>query len=131
MNLDLLDKIKFGKDGLVPLVVADYRTKRTLVLCFMNDEALRRTLETGKIHTYSRSRGRVALKGESSGHLQIVKRVLVNCNEDSLVFEVEQKVAACHMGYFSCYYREYEGETGEFKVVDERVFDPNEVYGKK
>ena len=128
--MKLLERVKFGKDGLLPVGVVDFDTKRLLVLCFMNDEALRRTLETGKVHTYSRSRGRIALKGESSGHLQLVKRVLVNCNEDSLCVEVEQKVAACHTGYFSCYYREADPQTGEFKVVDERVFDPEQVYRK-
>ena len=128
--MKLLEKIKFAADGLVPVGVADARSKRLLVLCFMNDEALRRTLETGKVHTYSRSRGRVALKGESSGHFQAVKRVLVNCNADSLCIEVEQAVAACHEGYFSCYFRQADPETGEFAVVEERVFDPATVYKK-
>lgn len=128
--MKLLESVKFGNDGLLPVGVVDFDTKRLLVLCFMNDEALRRTLETGKVHTYSRSRGRIALKGESSGHLQLVKRVLVNCNEDSLCIEVEQKVAACHTGYFSCYYREADPATGELRVVDERVFDPEKVYRK-
>lgn len=130
MNLDLLKKVKFGADGLIPLVVADVKTRRPLVLCFMNEEALRKTLETGKVHTYSRSRGRIALKGESSGHFQIVKRLFVNCNMDSLVLEVEQLTAACHEGYFSCYYREYDQATGEFRVEDERIFDPGKVYKK-
>jgi len=128
--MNLIEKLNWGKDGLMPIAVADYETKRTLVLCFMDKEALRLTLETGKVHTYSRSRGRVALKGESSGHVQNVKRILVNCNEDSLCIEVEQKVAACHMGYFSCYYREVDPATGEYTAVEERVFDPEEVYGK-
>lgn len=128
--MKLLEKIKFGSDGLLPVAVVDHETKRVLVLCFMNDEALRLTIETGKVHTYSRSRGRVALKGESSGHLQLVKRILVNCNEDSLCVEVDQKVAACHTGYFSCYYREADPATGDLTVVDERVFDPEQVYGK-
>ena len=128
--MDLIERLKWGKDGLIPVAVADYRTKRVLVLCFVDDEALRLTLATGKVHTYSRSRGRVALKGESSGHFQVVKRVLINCNEDSLCIEVEQKVAACHMGYFSCYYREADPQTGELKEVEARVFDPEEVYGE-
>jgi phosphoribosyl-AMP cyclohydrolase len=128
--MNLIEKLNWGKDDLMPIVVADFETKRALVLCFVDKEALRLTLETGKVHTYSRSRGRVALKGESSGHFQIVKRVLVNCNEDSLCIEVEQREAACHMGYFSCYYREADPETGEFKVIAERVFDPDDVYGK-
>lgn len=128
--MSLVDRIKWGKDGLAPVAVVDHETQRLLVLCFMDREALRRTLETGKVHTYSRSRGRVALKGESSGHFQLVKAVRVNCNEDSLCFEVEQKVAACHMGYLSCYYRVVDPETGELTVTDERVFDPEAVYKK-
>ena len=128
--MNLIERMRWGKDGTIPLVVVDSETQRTLVLCFMDREALRLTLETGKIHTYSRSRGRVALKGETSGHYQIVKRIRVNCNEDSLVFEVEQKVAACHNGYFSCYYREVDLKSGELRTVDERLFDPDKVYGK-
>ena len=128
--MHLIDRLKWDKDGLVPMVVADSATERALVLCFADREALRKTLETGKVHTYSRSRGRVALKGESSGHVQIVKRILINCNEDSLCIEVDQKVAACHMGYLSCYYRECDPDTGELRVVDERLFDPDEVYRK-
>ena len=128
--MNLIERLKWDNDGLVPVVVADYATGRPLVLCFVDKEALRLTIETGKVHTYSRSRERVALKGESSGHVQIVKRILVNCNEDSLCIEVEQKVAACHMGYMSCYYRQADPETGELKVVEERVFDPKAVYKK-
>ena len=128
--MDLVERLKWGADGLIPVAVADHKTKRTLVLCFMDKEALRMTLEAGKVHTYSRSRGRVALKGESSGHFQAVKRILINCNEDSLCLEVDQKVAACHMGYSSCYYREVDLATGELTVVDNRVFNPDDVYKK-
>jgi len=128
--MKLLDQVRWGNDGLVPLIVADHVTRRPLVLCFMDREALRLTLETGKVHTYSRSRGRVALKGESSGHFQIVKRILINCNRDSLLIEVEQKVAACHEGYFSCYFRQIDPVTGEMQVVEERLFDPKAVYKK-
>ena len=128
--MSLIEKIKWGKDGLAPVAIVDHETQRLLVLCFMDPEALRLTLETGKVHTYSRSRGRVALKGESSGHFQLARRIRVNCNEDSLCFEVEQEVAACHMGYLSCYYRVADPKTGELTITDERVFDPDAVYGK-
>ena len=127
--MELIERLKWGADGLAPVMVTDSETGRPLVLCFMDRDALWLTLETGMIHTYSRSRGRVARKGERSGHSQIVKRIRINCNEDSLQFEVEQKVAACHMGYFSCYYREVDPKTGKLSIVDERIFDPDQVYG--
>jgi phosphoribosyl-AMP cyclohydrolase len=128
--MEWIEKLRWGRDGLMPVVVADHATRRPLVLCFMDREALRATIQTGKVHTYSRSRGRMALKGESSGHFQFVKRLLVNCNEDSLCVEVEQKVAACHAGYFSCFYREIDPRTGERRAVEERLFDPDAVYRK-
>jgi phosphoribosyl-AMP cyclohydrolase len=98
------------------------------VLCYLDREALARTLETGLVHVYRRSKGRVMLKGEVSGHTQRVEDIFVNCDLNSLAIAVEQKVAACAHGYYTCYYRRYNRDTDELEVVAERLFDPDEVY---
>ncbi len=124
-----LDFDKLG--GLVPCIVQDYKTGEVLMLAFMNKEAWEKTLKEGKAHFYSRSRGKLWMKGESSGNVQIVKSILVDCDEDTVLLKVEQVGgAACHTGYRSCFYRELTPD-GSFKIVSEKVFDPEEVYGKK
>ena len=124
----IADQVRFSADGLIPVAVTDSRTLRLLVLCYMNREALEKTLSDGLIHTYSRSRGRLALKGETSGHVQTVCDVRLNCDGNSLEIRVEQNVAACHTGYYSCYYRRWDAERGKWVVDDERLFDPDRVY---
>lgn len=120
--------LRFNDQGLIPTAIADYTTGRLLTLCYMNRDALARTLETGKIHLFRRSRGRLMMKGETSGHIEIVKETRVDCEGNSLLFLVEQKVAACHAGYFSCYYRRYDAGKDLWETTDERVFDPEKVY---
>ncbi len=122
------DVLKFSDNGLIPAIIADDITRQPLVLCYMTREAVEKTLETGKIHVFRRSKGRLMMKGETSGHIEIVKDVRVDCEGNSLVFFVEQKVAACHAGYFSCYYRAYNAENDSWGVVEERIFDPEKVY---
>ncbi|MHC1610775.1 MAG: phosphoribosyl-AMP cyclohydrolase [Candidatus Methanospirareceae archaeon] len=114
-----------GKE-LRPVIVQDYETGEVLMLAYMDDEALRLTRETGKAHYWSRSRGRLWKKGESSGHEQLVKDILIDCDEDTILIKVEQIGGACHTGYRSCFYRRIDG-----KIVGEKVFDPEEVYGKE
>jgi len=126
--MPLADKVKFDERGLIPAIIFDTGTKAPLVLCYLDREALARTLETGLVHVFRRSRGRVMLKGETSGHTQRVIDVFVNCDSNSLAIEVEQKVAACAHGYYTCYYRRYNAETDALEVQGERVFDPEEVY---
>jgi phosphoribosyl-AMP cyclohydrolase len=101
---------------------------QVLMMAWMNREALEKTLATGKIHTYSRSRGRLALKGESSRHFQHVKEFWTDCDRDVVLFKVVQDVAACHEGYRSCFFRKHEG--GQWETVGERAFDPEKVYHK-
>jgi phosphoribosyl-AMP cyclohydrolase len=122
--------LKYDANGLVPAIIQDHATGEVLVLCYMNRDAVEKSIETGKVHTYSRSRNRLALKGESSGHFQLVKRVLADCDKDAVVFQVEQKVAACHEGYYSCFYREYQAGKDDWKTVGTRKFDPSKVYAK-
>jgi len=126
--MSLVDTLNFDAQGLVSAVIVDAATNEPLVLCYLDREALARTLETGFVHVYRRSKGRVMLKGETSGHTQKVVDVFVNCDLNSLAIKVEQKVAACHLGYYSCYFRRYNRDTGELEVVAERLFDPDEVY---
>jgi phosphoribosyl-AMP cyclohydrolase len=124
-----LDQLKFDANGLIPLIVQDVKNGQVLMMAWMNREALEKTLATGKIHTYSRSRGRLALKGESSAHFQLVKEFWTDCDRDVVLFKVDQDVAACHEGYRSCFYNKY--ETGEWRVIGERAFDPDKVYHNK
>ena len=117
-----------GTDGLLPAIAQDVATGEVLMLAYINEESWRKTIETGKAHYWSRSRNKLWLKGESSGHVQMVKEILVDCDLDTVVFKVEQLGgAACHTGHKSCFYRRVQGE--ELLVQGEPVFDPAKVYG--
>ncbi|MFB6282046.1 MAG: phosphoribosyl-AMP cyclohydrolase [Haloferacaceae archaeon] len=116
--------VAFGDDGLVPAVAQDAETGEVLMLAYASGEALRRTRETGRAHYHSRSRDELWEKGATSGHVQRVREVRVDCDADALLYLVEQEGGACHTGYRSCFHRTVGGET-----VGERVFDPDEVYG--
>ena len=126
-----LDKLKFDGNGLIPIIVQDVENGQVLMMAYMNREALEKTLATDKIHTYSRSRGRLALKGESSRHFQHVKEVRTDCDRDVVLFKVVQDVAACHEGYRSCFFRQYEAGASDWKTVETPAFDPKSVYEKK
>lgn len=101
--------LKFNEDGLIPVVVQDAKTKEVLMLAYANEEALRKTFETGYAHYYSRSRKKLWMKGEESGNVQKVIEVRVDCDEDALLYIVEQKGVACHTGNYSCFFRKLEG----------------------
>ncbi len=113
-------------DGLIPVIVQDAETREVLMMAYANEEAVRLTQKTGFAHYYSRSRKKLWKKGEESGHFQRVKRILADCDEDCLIYEVEQTGAACHTGYRTCFYRTLEGE-----ITGEKVFDPEKVYKKR
>jgi phosphoribosyl-AMP cyclohydrolase len=122
--------IDFAKaGGLVPAIAQDAATGQVLMLAFMNEEAFRETLRTGRAVYYSRSRGKLWRKGEESGHVQIVKNIYIDCDADTVLLKVEQiGGAACHEGYASCFYREI--KDAEVKVIAERVVDPKTIYKK-
>ena len=126
-----LGKLKFDSAGLVPIIVQDVANGQVLMMAYMNREAILRTLETGKIHTYSRSRGRLALKGESSRHFQHVREFWTDCDKDVVLFKVEQDVAACHEGYRSCFHRRHDPASGQWEIVGTKAFDPEKVYHNK
>ncbi len=126
--MQLLTNLKFDNKGLIPAVIVDVTDNRVLTLCFMNQEALEKTIETGKVHVFRRSKNRLMLKGETSGHTQSVEEVLFDCEGKSLVIKVKQNVAACHAGYRSCYYRKYNDKTDNIEIIEEKVFDPEKTY---
>ena len=118
-------KIKFDDKGLIPVIAQEAVTKEVLMLAYADHEAVELTLSSGYAHYYSRSRKKIWKKGEESGHLQKVHEILVDCDEDALVYLVTQVMAACHTGFRSCFYRRLDGT-----VIGERLFDPAEVYAK-
>ena len=126
--MQLLTNVKFDDKGLMPAVIVDVTDNRVLTLCFMNQDALEKTIETGQVHVFRRSKNRLMLKGETSGHTQSVEEVFFDCEGKSLVIKVKQKVAACHAGYMSCYYRKYNDKTDNIEIMEEKVFDPEKTY---
>lgn len=120
------EKVKWDEKGLVPVVVQDFKTKDVLMVAYMNEEAYNLTLKTGKAHYYSRSRQKLWLKGETSGHTQEVKSLAIDCDNDTILIMVDQQVAACHTGYWSCFYRVWDNG---WKIIGKKVFDDKEVYG--
>jgi phosphoribosyl-AMP cyclohydrolase len=123
-------ELDFAKsaDGLLPAIVQDAESGDVLMLAYINQESWNKTLETGKAHFWSRSREKLWLKGESSGHMQLIKEIFVDCDLDTVVFKVEQLGgAACHKGYRSCFFRRV--SNGRLETVGESIFDPAKVYG--
>jgi phosphoribosyl-AMP cyclohydrolase len=125
--IKLLDFSKI-KGGLIPIITQDYRTNEVLMLAFANEDAIRKSLETGFSHYYSRSRKTLWKKGETSGHVQEIQNVITDCDNDSILFKVKQIGAACHKGYDTCFYNEF--KDGELKIIGKKVFNPDEVYKK-
>jgi phosphoribosyl-AMP cyclohydrolase len=114
------------QDGLIPVVVQDQTTREVLMVAYANSEAVELTASTGFSHFYSRSRKKIWRKGEESGNVQRVTRILVDCDEDCLLYEVIPEGAACHTGHMACFFRTLNGEE-----ISMRVFDPAMVYANK
>jgi len=124
---EILKEVDFEKgNGIIPAIAQDYKSKKVLMLAYMNETALRETLKTGYMTYWSRSRGILWKKGEQSGNRQIVKEMFVDCDNDALVFLVEPLGASCHKGFFSCFYRQI--DTTGLKQIEEKVFDSEETY---
>ena len=126
--MDILDELKFDKAGLIPVIVQDNENNEVLMMAFMNRQALQKTLESGRVCFWSRSRQEYWIKGETSGHTQTVKSVAFDCDGDALLIKVEQKGGACHIGYRSCFFREVPSDGNSSRIVGKKVFDPDEVY---
>ena len=117
-------------DGLVTAVIQDHASKRVLMVGFMNEEAFRKTVETGYATFFSRSRNKLWLKGETSGHRLVVKDIATDCDTDALLIQVEAiGPGVCHEGYQSCFFRSL--DSGKWHVSEQRAYDPGAVYGVK
>ncbi len=124
----MLEQVKFGPDGLVAALAQDHETGEVLMLAWMNRDTLQRTLEENVMTYWSRSRQEIWVKGQSSGHIQEIMEIRIDCDGDTLLFKVKQHGgAACHTGHKSCFHRRY--EHARLVTDSERVFDPDEVYG--
>ena len=137
--MELNFRINMGGEDLVIAIAQDYQTNEVLMVAFMNKEAVEQTLKTKKAHYYSTSRQKQWLKGESSGNVQTVKEMYIDCDADAIIMKVEQIGAACHEGYRSCFFRQLDIDKEnididnltdeDVKVISERLFDPKEMYG--
>lgn len=129
-NLDWLEAIRWTADGLVPAIAQDATTGDILMMAWMNRESLRLTAEEGQAVYWSRSRGKLWRKGESSGHQQVVQDIRLDCDEDVILLKVEQKGGiACHTGRRSCFYRSL--KDGQWVSVEPVIKDPDAIYGNK
>ncbi len=126
--MEMYDKLKYDDNGLIPAVIQDVENNEVLMVAYMNRDSLKTTIETGKTHFWSRSRQKYWMKGESSGHTQEVREIYTDCDADTVLIKVKQNVAACHVGFRSCFYRQW-SENG-WKVTGEKVFDEKDVYKK-
>ena len=123
---------KFDSDGLIPAIAQDARTGQVLMVAYMNQEALAETIATGNAIYFSRSRNKLWRKGQESGHVQKVKEILVDCDQDCLILKVQADAGQCHVGYQSCFYRKIRpGSNQEMEFIAKPVYDPNEVYEKQ
>jgi phosphoribosyl-AMP cyclohydrolase len=127
-NVQELSDLKYDSNGLIPAIIQDAETKEVLMMAYMNEQSLRATIETGKTHFWSRSRQKYWMKGESSGHVQEVREIRIDCDKDTLLISVNQIGAACHEGYHNCFYRKY--TSGSWTVDAQRIVDPEQVYKK-
>jgi len=129
--MKFLEQLKFTADGLIPAIIQEQSTGRVLMMAWMNEDSLKKTVETGKTWFWSRSRQKYWMKGESSGHTQDVKDIAFDCDGDTLLIQVEQEGAACHEGYKSCFFRSVRDGGESVAVAEVRLVDPDEVYGSK
>ena len=126
---ETIRELKYTPDGLIPAIVVDADNGQVLMMAWMNAATVKSTVESGRPHFWSRSRGKIWIKGESSGHVQEVRAMYADCDLDTLLIEVSQHGGACHEGYRSCFYRRL-GAEGGWEVVAEKIFDPEEAYRK-
>lgn len=121
IHKSLKDEIKFNADGLIPAIIQEAQTGEVLMLAYLNEEALEKTLSTGLTHFWSRSRNKLWLKGESSGHFQKVLEIRLDCDGDTLLIKAKQTVGACHTGYYSCFYRSYNSRKKGLTIKGRKV----------
>lgn len=123
----MLPELKYDSNGLIPAIIQDVESNEVLMMAYMNESSLQKTIETGYAHFWSRSRNKMWKKGETSGHVQEVKTIFYDCDRDTVLIKVIQHgPGACHTGHRSCFYTDISGEERA-----EKVFPEDEVYGKK
>lgn len=123
-----ISQVKFDANGLAPAIALDVETGQVVMMAYMNEKSLIQTVETGIGTYWSRSRQKFWVKGESSGHTQEVQWIRLDCDGDTVLLGVKQNGAACHMGYFSCFFRKL--VDGEWVITEEKIFDPDATYSK-
>ena len=123
-----MTKFKFDQNGLMPAIVQDYKTHNVLMLAYVNRTAIQKMLAIGKTCFYSRSRKTYWIKGETSGHIQKVKRITTDCDRDTLLIEVKQIGGACHLGYRSCFVHLLDRKGKIKRITQKKVFDPKTIY---
>lgn len=128
--MKLFEDLKFDDKGLIPAVIQDEATKEVLTLCYLNKEALKKTLDEGCVYVFRRSKNMLMKKGQSSGCIQTLKSLYIDCEGNSILIKVDQKLAGCHEGYFTCYFRKVDKD-GKKTISIKRLFDPKKVYPVK
>ena len=123
-----MTKFKFDQNGLMPAIVQDYKTREVLMLAYVNQTAMKKMLSIRKTCFYSRSRKTYWIKGETSGHIQKVKRITTDCDRDTLLIEVKQIGGACHLGYRTCFVHLLDRKGKIKRVTQKKVFDPKAIY---
>lgn len=129
--MSFLDQLKFNADGLIPAIIQEQSTGRVLMMAWMNRSSIEKTIETGKTWFWSRSRQKYWMKGESSGHVQMVADISFDCDADTLLIQVRQTGAACHEGYQSCFFRSVGTGQAAAQVTEPQLISPEKVYGGK
>jgi len=129
--MSFYEKLKFDDNGLIPAIVQEQNSGRVLMMAWMNRASLEKTIETRKTHFWSRSRQKFWMKGEESGNTQTVKDVAFDCDGDTLLIQVEQNGPACHEGYKSCFFRSTEGKGETFRITEQQLLKPEQMYKKK
>jgi phosphoribosyl-AMP cyclohydrolase len=124
------DQLKYNADGLIPAIIQEQASGRVLMLAWMNRASLEQTIQTGRTHFWSRSRQKFWMKGETSGHVQSVRDIALDCDGDTLLIQVEQVGAACHEGYQSCFFRSLSAGDPAVRITEPRLQSPEDIYGK-
>ena len=128
--MSFYNQLKFDANGLIPAIIQEQGTGRVLMMAWMNRTSLEKTIATGRTHFWSRSRRKLWMKGEISGHIQHVKDIAFDCDGDVLLIQVEQIGTACHKGYKSCFFRSVEKGGKSFKITEAQLKTPEQTYGK-
>jgi phosphoribosyl-AMP cyclohydrolase len=126
-----LDQLKWTSDGLIPAIIQEQRTGRVLMMAWMNRASLEKSIQTRRTWFWSRSRKKFWMKGETSGHVQVIKDIAFDCDADVLLIQVEQEGAACHEGYRSCFFRSIDADGEDWKETEPRLETPEEIYKTK